>query len=458
MLLLIVPVLAGCSPEDPVAAPRPPVILIGIDTVRGDHVHAWGNPDIMTPNLDRLATDGVLFRRCQSTAPWTGPSFASILTGLLPYHHGFIGGDYGRLAEQFTTLGESLQGCGYATASFVTIRWLTRIFGLTQGFAVTESFFDQGKGLASRSVTDGGLAFAAAHRDEPFFLFLHYFDAHAPYTPPPPYDRLYYEGDEKGPGEPLLATLKSDRNRLLEESRNSRIYDWLEGVTDWEFPVKQYAAGVTHVDDHVGQVLLGLEQLGLYDEAMIIVVSDHGEHLTEHGFYFTHSLPYQEAVHVPLLIKWPGGRFAGSTVEERVSTVDILPTVLAALDLDPPAGMDGVALTDLAGGISPGPQEPLFSEQGSSPRDFCKSLVKGDWKLIWFRTGDADRFELYDLARDPGETDDLADRRPDILDGLRAGFAAVFAEDSPLSAAPPVPADDLGGEARKRLRSLGYIH
>jgi arylsulfatase len=180
-------------------------------------------------------------------------------------------------------------------------------------------------------VTALGLATFDLPRDKPLFTFLHYFDAHAPYAPPPPFARMYYEGDERAPGVPVLDFLRSSANAA--PNRDGGMYDWLAGVTDLRFPAREYAAGVSYTDDHVGQIVAELKRRQRYDDTLIIVVADHGEHLGEHGLWFTHTLPYQETLHVPLLVKLPLCRAAGRLIDTPVSTLDLLPTLLDWLDL-----------------------------------------------------------------------------------------------------------------------------
>jgi len=438
-----------------------PVILIGLDTLRGDHLHCAGLDWIETPHLDALAAAGVLFTDCLATAPWTGSSFASIFTGLLPYRHGFLGGKYGRLADEYDTLAELFQEAGYATAAYVTINWLTHDHGMAQGFAEGEKFDDGGRGEEAPLVTRRGLDFMRRNRNRPFFLFLHYFDVHAPYTPPPPFDRMYYDGDLRAPGEPLTDFLLSPANPVLRNpatyQHRAERYRWLEGVTDWLYPVRQYAAGVSFVDSHVGRVLAGLQELGLYDEALIVVVSDHGEHLREHGFHFTHALPYQEAIHVPLIMKWPHQQHAGSVVDDPVSTLDILPTILEVLGRPVPEGLDGRDVAPLVRGAGPAGSSLQIAEQGSHPQLYSKALVQQPWKLLLFCIEGRLYPTLYNLVDDPGELQDVAAGFPEVTSDLLERLWTVCDRGSPLTRAEPLPPRQRDPETVRKLRALGYV-
>lgn len=460
--LILVLLLIGCSGGgDDAGRParssteRFPVILIGLDTVRNDHLQMAGHPTVRTPSLAALAEDGVYFSACQSTAPWTGPSFASIFTGLLPYHHGFLGGKYGRLAEERETLAEILNRKLFPTAMFYTIHWLRNFYGMTQGFDRSLQLAPGAEGPNAANVTRHGLEFVDKHSAGNFFLFLHYFDAHAPYDPPAPFGRMYYEGDERAPGEPLTEFLKSDRNKILAPVANSGMYDWLEGVTDPDFPPRQYEAGVSFVDHHVGLVVQGLKERGLYDKSMIIVVSDHGEHLGEHDLWYTHAMPYEEALRVPLVIKFPEGRLAGEVRTDRVSILDILPTILAEQGLRIPEGLDG---RDLAAGEADTTRSLLVAEHGSNPNRYFKTLVDGRWKLFLSVEDSGSTVRLFDLETDPGELTDVADAHPDVVRRLSTRLAQACAGTNGLAGVEPVASKRVNKTVKTQLKSLGYVH
>ncbi|MFH1842114.1 MAG: sulfatase [bacterium] len=435
--------------------PRPSVLIFGLDTWRGDYLHFAGMEWLQTPNIDALARDGVYFSRCLATAPWTGPSFASLFTGLLPYRHGFYQRTRGGLWPDIRTLAEMLSAAGYATGAYVTISFLTGSFGMDRGFQVGDRFVDNGLGEAAKQVTGMGQRFVQNFREVPFFLMLHYYDIHSPYSSPAPFDEMYYDGDARGPGEPLTEFLASDRNALLKGF--TEIYTWLDGITDPDYPRQQYAAGVTHADSHVGHVIGHLKQLGLYDDMLILLTSDHGEHLGEHDLYYAHSMPYQEVLHVPLLIKLPGNRFAGTRQEEWVSIMDILPTVLEVANLPVPEGLDGRGLLEQMAGRSSRQSSLLVAEHGPDETRYSKTIVDPPWKLVWLRENDQDHRELYNLTRDPGETDNVAADYPDIVDRLEARLWELFDRENPLTDRGLDQPERLSEEERQRLRALGYI-
>ncbi len=212
---------------------------------------------------------------------------------------------------------------------------------------------------------------------------------------------------------------------------------------------------MSYVDDHVGRVVARLRELGLYDDMLIVVLSDHGEHLGEHGIWFTHQEPYEETLHVPLLIKLPQGRHAGAVVDEPVSLLDVLPTVLAEVGLALPRPLPGRDLRPAMAGRRQG-HSLLVAEHGSDGADSARSLQEGRWKLIHFRTAGAPRDELYDLAADPAELHDLASAHPEVVVRLRERLERLGPLDEVLNGEPIGRPQQLDEAAARRLRSLGY--
>lgn len=449
---------AGCGP-DPAAElrgedPPPNVLLLAIDTLRGDHLGCYGNRDVATPNIDALAADGVLFSRCYSTAPWTLPSFASIYTGLRPWSHGAVGGPHLVLADSLTTLAERFRDAGYATAAAVTINYTGAECGMDQGFDRFADLWLTGRADQGLRVAGEGAKNIAHAGDRPFLQLLHWFDVHAPYAPPRPFDRMYYRGDEKAPGDPITGMLLSESNRV--PNRDSGMYDWLEGVTDIEFPLRQYEAGVTCVDSYVGRVIAALRDADLYDRTLIVLFADHGEHMGEHDIWFTHSLPYVEAIRVPLIVKLPGGREAGRVVDEAVSTLDILPTLLDAAGLPTPGDLDGRSLAAPLLGRGGGERPPILSEQGGMEDRWSKSLVRWPWQGILLHEDGGERFELYDLQADPAAERDLAAEMPEQARRMRESLEGLVDREAPVVVGGGGEAAQLDPETRRRLRALGY--
>jgi len=412
--------IAGCSRESG-GGPPANLVLVTLDTVRADHLGAYGYAAAETPWLDRLAREGVRFAQVSSQVPLTLPSHATILSGLLPPHHGLRNNGIGTFPQEPATLATLLSGAGYRTGAFVGAFVLDRRFGLGRGFELydDEILRDPGAGTVleaerpGREVMDRALAWLGqtpSDTAKPFFVWIHLYDAHAPYVPPSPWR-------ERHPGRP-------------------------------------YDGEISAADEQVGRLLQELERRGLADRTVVAVAADHGEGLGEHGEQTHGLLLYEPTLRVPLLLRGPGLR-PGTVLRTPVSLVDLAPTLAGLLgrSLPPPAGraLDGRDLSAaLRDGQEPAPVD-VYAETrypaifGWSP---LASLRRRDLKYIA-----APRPELYDLAQDPGEARDLAEHRTDRSELLR-GFATRLAEIEAGAVEAPRSAPD--AETRARLASLGY--
>jgi choline-sulfatase len=361
--VVVVAIRGDGAQEKP--APRD-VFLITIDTLRSDHVHCYGYNRIRTPALDQLAKQGVRFTEAFTPSPITNSSHASILTGLLPSSHGVS--DFGiPLAPERATLAELLKKRGYRTAAFigsVILDSKSLAPGLDRGFEFYDNFPQQ-SGAKSRwgrlerrgmDVVQRTEAWLNVHREGRHFIWVHLYDPHDPYEPPPPYSELY-------------------RDRL-------------------------YDGEIAYADSALGHFLAYLSKQGWYDGALIVVVGDHGEGLGEHH-EDTHGIfLYDATTHVPLIVKLPNEHEEGRAVDQQVRTTDIMPTILDLLGVSLPVNLDGASLKPLLTGIEETPRT-VFGETdyplrfGWAP---LRSVRKEGFKFI-----EAPKPELYDLHADPGE-------------------------------------------------------
>ncbi len=418
-LLLTLLLAGGCAPDARNARDaNPNLLLVTVDTVRADHLGCYGYREAVTPWLDGLAKEGIRFAAASSTVPLTLPSHATVLSGLLPLHHGLRNNGAGALPAGTATLATLLAGSGYRTGAFVGAFVLDRRFGLGQGFEMYDDEIPRdpraGVSLESerpgREVVDRALAWLARQDDRPFFLWVHLYDAHAPYTPPPAWSLRH-------PGRP-------------------------------------YDGEISEVDEQVGRLLAELDRRGVAGRTVVAVAADHGESLGEHGELTHGLLLYEPTLHVPLLLRAPG-RLAARVVRTPVSLVDLAPTLAALLGrafagpgVRPRDGRDLAA--DLLAGREPAAAEVYAESQypaifGWSP---LAALRRRDLKYI-----SAPKPELYDLGKDPKETANLLDRDPA---GPAKGFAARLAEIAAGAVAAPSPAA-ADAETRARLASLGYV-
>ncbi len=416
-------VLSACSRE-----PEWNVLLFTLDTTRADHIGCYGNTTIETPNLDGLAARGIRFTNAFSAIPLTTPSHATILTGKYPFGHGVRDNGSFILPKSQLTLAEILAGRGYGTGAAVGSFPLVRRFGVDQGFDFYDDhvtryredlrgeemrraqnlFFDE---RPAGEVNDAILPWLEANADRPFFAWIHYYDPHQPTMPPSPYDQLY--ADDPYDGE------------------------------------------IAYADEAIGVVLRHLERLGVSERTLVIFTSDHGEGLDQHQESTHSQLLYNSTQNVPLIIRVPGGR-QNAVVEEWVSLVDILPTVLDLLDIRPPSGLHGKSLAGhlQTGSLGEEPRPiPLYAET-LSPRlshgwGELRAIMDPPHKLIY-----GPRPELYNLDKDRDELWDLMAEEPELFHELETKLSALLSE----FGQPPEDAfSEIDEQALEMLRSLGYV-
>jgi arylsulfatase A-like enzyme/Flp pilus assembly protein TadD len=413
-LLLLAGAFAACggsgaapagNAERPASAGTP-VVLVSIDTLRSDRLPAYGYGEIETPAVDALRADGILVERAYTHITLTLPSHATILNGQLPATNGVRD----NLGYRFEAAGAPylpglLREAGYATGAFVSAYVLRATTGLASGFDVYDDRVELAPGVvlgelqrAGPRTLDAALAWLETVRDRPFFLFLHLYEPHTPYTPPEPWASRY---------------------------------------------ASSYDGEVAAADAVVGDLLDALRRQGLYDDSLIVLLSDHGEGLGDHGEREHELLLHREVLQVPLIVKLPGGRRAGTSVTAPAQLTDVFPTILAVLGLEAPGDLAG---TDLLG--SPDPERLVYSENVYGRLHFgwseLTSAVSGPHHLIF---GPAP--ELYDLLADPAERHDLVDEERRTAQRLRDALRAFESE-----LAPPGAVD---AEARRKLEDLGYI-
>jgi len=408
-------------PSFAAAASQPNVILITLDTVRADRMGFLGSKYGLTPQLDTLASQGVVFEHAYSQAPITPVSHATILTGTFPQYHGIRNfGD--RLPPSVPFLPEILHAHGYHTGAFVGSIILDPkngfASGFERGFDVYNAGFHRQKtgerreaSMQRRGDVTLGLAleWLGQQQGGPFFLWLHLWDAHDPYNPPEPF-----------------------RSR---------------------FPGAPYNGSIAYVDATVGKLLDYLRNQRLYDNALIAIAADHGESLGDHG-ELTHSIfLYDATIHVPLLLKLPGNRFVGQRVNVVASLVDLAPTLLDALGQTPPPAMQGRSLLPLIGNPHPG-NRPSFATGDHSERSFGWSA------LVSLRIGSqlyvrAPLPELYDLASDPGAKTNLYPGNH--ASALRLAIQLDNFVKRISTGAPQALQDGLDEKSREKLSALGYV-
>lgn len=419
---------------------RPPnVVLLTLDTTRADFLGCYGKASARTPNLDRLAAEGYLFEHAYASNPVTQPSHSTILTGTYPMVHGVRDNGLFHLPDERQTLAELLKARGYATAAAIGGFPLTREFGTAQGF----DFYDDDlkanqldlRGRPARRqfaswyderpaghVNDAILPWLRQRQGEPFFIWLHYWDPHAPHTPPAPYNQL--------------------------------------------FAHDPYQGEIAYADDSLGTILRELAAIGEAERTLIVVTADHGEGHFEHNEATHAFLAYDATLHVPLILQVPSetargnataGTIAGRRLAERVGTVDIVPTILDLLGFQAPTTLHGRSLAPLMFGGSGAVgqnRRPYYSES-LSPRlshgfGELRVLFQGPYKYIH-----GPRPELFNLAEDPAELRDLSTDLPREREGLEARLRQFLDTHASPEAADAI--HEASAETRRQLAALGYL-
>jgi len=410
------------------APARPDVVIIILaDALRADRLSCYGYAKHQTPHIDALAQDAVRYSHTIAQAPWTKPSVGTIFTGLYPMSHQARVKGMG-LSETLVTLPEVLAAHNYRTVGFINNPMIRPGQGFEQGFSeyiwmspdestfvLDGNKFYQEAELMNRRVR----AWLQGNRARRFFMYIHYMEPHRPYFQHPYNGQGYYS---HGKGDPEQLDVLND------------LYD----------------GEVVYLDTHVGALIADLKKEGLYDEALIVFTADHGEEFYEHLGWAHGSTVYQEVIHVPLLIKYPGGWGAGTVDDRLARLLDLAPTILDAADIQPPAAMQGVSL------LQPASVQVAFSETEYEGR-IARAIVTPRYKLIQVVAGGRrgrEPIQLYDLIADPLETTDLAKTHDDVVTQLRQLLDRTTI--AALQASVDGKSVEIDPETEQRLRLLGY--
>jgi len=436
----------GCSGDQISLRGKPhPVIIFDIDTLRADALHCYGAEEATSPFIDEFAQQSILFEEAYAQAPNTPPSQSSIFTSLYPRVHGRIHGR-DRLPDGVTTLAEILRDEGYRTAAFVDGGFMAPKSGLNQGFETYLSRPGGLKGLASNGPYV--LDWIHAHARENFLLLVHTYDVHSPYHAIEPYQEMFTKAlPAPSPGfEPESKFLKKIMLRCRRGERN------LIADRDINYAHARYKGCVRYVDSWIGTFLETLGDLDLLDRSTIVLISDHGEEFQEHGSVL-HEKLYRTITHIPFIIRQPGST-PGLRIRKVVESIDMMPTILELVGVQPPSFLQGRSLLPLInsgkigvtwGNTSFG-ESPLFGGREYAIQDHFHLLRS-------LKTGEE---ELYDMSTDPMESVDLATGRPEDL--RRMGKILDSWEASCASRKSFKPVDlELGEKEKEDLRALGYL-
>jgi len=462
----------------------PNVLLISIDTLRADHLTCYGYKRPTSPNIDQLGREGVVYEKAYSTAVWTPPAHASLLTGLYPSSHGAVGEN--RLRRDIPTLAQVLLGCGYKTFGFINNSQVGELVGLEKGHQVYQEIW---KGQPSTSLVQRGINFLlrkgagimgvsdhGAHRtnqlafrsfldsrDNPFYMFLHYIEPHNPLDPPSAFKARYWKD---------ISLQNIDLKKVGLVANNPLIY-FVDEMTlnsnEIEALKALYDAEINYLDQKIGELTDFLKREGIYDETMIILTADHGEHFGEHNLYSHVSSLYEPIIHIPLIIKYPGRSDNGKWMSSLVQLVDVFPTVIDVLGLDQ-------QLSEKVQGVSLGGTKEIFHEfiiaewEGRIPSFIMKRVGNPDSSevvrrfkdpMVMIRQGDhkfikseSGKEELYDIGRDKDERFNKIGEEKIIAAELKKKLLKWQAMNQKIEHEKQSSVDEL---TKKNLESLGYL-
>jgi len=492
-------------------ADPPNILLFSLDTLRADRLHCYGNPNPVSPAMDALAAEGVLFEKAYAQSCWTLPSHVSLFSSLYPSSHGVIDREK-KISQKTLLLPQILKREGYATASFNAGGSVSSKYGFDRGFdlykeiPITEGSVQDLCGLL--------IEWLENHENDRFFVFFHTYQVHRPYSPPDPYKKAHVPFEKQVPEklrevflkimddevlterdyEFLIALLErhvtrdfldelkalydqhadeqdsktivpksvflqklGEVRRQMDARRDGMYAYWNEAKErsiGYKYLLNLYDAEIKFTDDQLARIMETLNRLGLKQRTLIILTADHGDEFAEHGNMGHGISCYDETIRAPLIFHYPAGLPKGLRIRENTALVDLPPTILDLIGIQKPSHFQGLSLLPLMRG-NPFPPRKIFSEHLYSRKvpDYKPVVViDGTWKYHY----DAEKNrpdELYNLARDPGERENLASNQPEVTRRLKADVEAHLAE-TPMADAETIGPDQA---LEKQLRDLGYI-
>jgi arylsulfatase len=433
------------------------VVIVTADTLRGDMLSVNGNSQVWTPRLEELAQEGHNFSRAYTSITTTLPAHASLFSSLYPRDHR-VWDNWHRIPGGITTIFEVLQEQGWTTAAHINMPWLTReVSNVPQGVELIRGGDHFRKARSTNRWVLNWLE-QQQEREDPFFLWIHYIDNHTPYHAPEGYDKIYFPEGKSGEGTVPLAPLWP----LFppDHRASEKFHEWLDPVQSADWVVGAYLGSVSWVDRHVGEVMDQLCELGMWENTLFVFTADHGESLGEHDLWFVHGGLFEPTVHIPLIVRVPGGE-GGLQHDEVVSIVDVMPTVLSLLELASPEGTRGQDLRPLMeGGVGASTRgAAVFEHIGRQ----LEGVVTDRYKYIRHR--DTNRIyrgypmregtvELYDLHHDPYEEHNLAEQHPELVERMELIFGQMLERELDYGDAEAAELDEFTMEG---LKALGYV-
>ena len=448
--------LATCGPAPP---PPPNVLILLMDTLRADRLGCYGYPRSTSPVVDSLAAGGTLFTRCYAPSDYTQASTASLFTGQYPLAHGYVNSHY-VLEEAKVTMAEIFAEGGYRTAAFIANGLAGRKYRMDQGF---EEHFEKNRASAPELAEAATEFIGRQTGGQPFLAYMHFLDVHDPHRLPPAWfgrfaDPAAFAFDMQDTL--LLETMVmrawwSTAQKWREKPRReSDVARYFEDYADL------YDSSIAYWDEAVGSILAALAEEGLDRNTVVVVTSDHGEQLLEHGFFGHANSGYDVGLHVPLVIHDPADK-GGRRISRPVSLLDVLPTLLERAGMPVPEHVQGRSLGPFSGAGTEDDRgdRSIYSEGTFFANRPVGTLIQtfreGRWKLVLDRLRDTK--ELYDLRGDPGETRNLLDSEAEVAARLYQGLLRQYNANLEIFDAGRRPAAAPGADKLRELRSLGYV-
>ncbi|UCD83237.1 MAG: sulfatase, partial [Deltaproteobacteria bacterium] len=402
---------------------RPNIILALVDALRPDHLGCYGYSRETSPNIDRIAREGVIFSNAISQASWTWPSVASLFTSLYPSQHKVTKIFGYPLSNSLTTLAEIMRDEGYTTGVISSNLCISEVFQFDQGF----DYFNKrcssfGCGDDAECITNQILTWLEMNYDSSFFIYLHYMDPHAPFDPP-----SLFKG-------------------IIDKPNNFNNINRI---------ISNYNGDIRFVDYHMGKLLSKLRELGMDDNTLFIIIADHGEEIYEHGGIAHGPTLYEEVLRIPVIFRYPALFPKGKVVEEIIQTIDIAPTILDVAGIQEFKDMEGSSLLPLLSDKDRSLKSIVFSETGKFRVRGKMTLQSKRWKLISDYSNT--KIELYDLHNDPYESHNLISEESELVLDLLKSMNCIQ-KSLEFSEQPPEEKVKINEEMKERLRSLGYIH
>jgi arylsulfatase A-like enzyme len=428
---LLAALALGAAFSTPLAAAEDPgadwrclgcnVLFISLDTLRADHLGSYGYERPTSPNIDRLAARALLFKDVLAQAPTTAPSHLSMFSSRYVSQHQNQGG---------AVIAEILSKAGYRTAAFVDGAQMRRRYGPSGGFGLYRSTRARRGGRGLEAINPRAVAWLERNQQQKFFLFVHSYDVHCPYSPPEPYASMFTDGYV--PDFEVEGKCGGKHFNKLKLSR-----------ADLDYIAARYDGGIRHADTKLQELLEALGRLGLTDDTIVVLTSDHGESLGERG-RVGHNEVYHVQLDVPLIIALPSGR--ARVVDDPVQSLDILPTLLSILGLEAPEGLSGIDL----GAQLEGRRDPNRLRMAQTSRGTMATIHEGKrWALV-VDHGQVDA--LYDLQSDPNQENDVKQKHPQVTARLFRGFLSFEIPDAELRERPA----RIDPQTRRELEALGY--